>query len=236
VSHLGDLGEDLAAASLALARRFATGATMWCSAPAWPQHAHHVAVEFVHPVIVGKRALAAVVVSEPDPVGVLRTLARSGDIFLAVAAADEVAVAAAMRRCRAWGLESVWVGAGPRPEPGAADHVVWLDEPGDVAAVAGHFVLLYHLLWELTHVCFEHPGLLRPPSDDCTDEVCTTCRDEGHLGEVLGRPVGTTARVRTATGVEAIDTTLVGAVAPGDLVLVHAGLAISSVDSARPES
>jgi len=28
---------DLAAASLALARRFAAGATMWCVAPQWPQ-------------------------------------------------------------------------------------------------------------------------------------------------------------------------------------------------------
>ena len=51
---------DLARAALALARRFAAGATMWCLAPAWPEHARHVAVEFVHPVIVGKRALPAV--------------------------------------------------------------------------------------------------------------------------------------------------------------------------------
>ena len=52
------LGGDLALAALALARRFAAGATMWCLAPAWPEHARHVAVEFVHPVIMGKRALA----------------------------------------------------------------------------------------------------------------------------------------------------------------------------------
>jgi hypothetical protein len=32
------LGEDLARAALALARRFAAGATMWCLAPAWPEH------------------------------------------------------------------------------------------------------------------------------------------------------------------------------------------------------
>ena len=29
------------------------------------------------------------------------------------------------------------------------------------AARSGDVVLLYHLLWELTHVCFEHPGLLK---------------------------------------------------------------------------
>ena len=45
--------DDLARAALALARRFAAGATLWCVAPAWPEHARHVAVEFVHPVIMG---------------------------------------------------------------------------------------------------------------------------------------------------------------------------------------
>ena len=62
---------------LALARRFAAGATMWCLAPAWPEHARHVAVEFVHPVIVGKRALPAVSVVDPDPVAALRATASA---------------------------------------------------------------------------------------------------------------------------------------------------------------
>ena len=31
--------ESLAAAALDLARRFAAGATMWCLAPEWPEHA-----------------------------------------------------------------------------------------------------------------------------------------------------------------------------------------------------
>ena len=52
----------------------------------------------------------------------------------------------------------------------------------------GTFVLMYHLLWELTHVCFEHPGLLKPPADECTDDVCVTCSDEGRLGEVVLEP------------------------------------------------
>jgi hydrogenase maturation factor len=230
------LGGDLATASLALARRFAAGATMWCSAPAWPYHAHHVAVEFVHPVIMGKRALPAVAVTDPDPVPALRTLARSGDILLALADADDQAVAAAMRRSEAWGLESVWIGSGRRPEPGSANHVLWLDEhnarddPNAPAAATGQFVLLYHLLWELTHVCFEHPGLLRPAKDDCDGVVCVTCRDEGRLAEVTSTAAGG-ARVRTAAGAEAVDTSLVGRLAPGDLVMVHAGMAIGVVET-----
>ena len=71
-----DLGADLAAAALSVARRFAAGATMWCVAPAWAEHARHVAVEFVHPVIMGKRALPAVSIEAADPVSALRAFAR----------------------------------------------------------------------------------------------------------------------------------------------------------------
>src|SRR4051794_41268721 len=59
---LGSLAPALAATALPLARRFAAGATMWCWSPDHPEQAQHVAVEFVHPVIVGKRALPAVAV------------------------------------------------------------------------------------------------------------------------------------------------------------------------------
>jgi hypothetical protein len=90
-------------------------------------------------------------------------------------------------------------------------------------------VLFYHLLWELTHVCFEHPGLLKE-SSECSEEVCVTCSDEGRLGEVLTATADGMATVRTANGVETIATTLVDPVATGELVLVHAGTAISRVD------
>ncbi|MFD5330021.1 hypothetical protein ACFWJO_39895, partial [Streptomyces sp. NPDC127092] len=63
-----DLSADLAAAALSLARRFHDGATLWVISPQWEPHAHHVAVEFVHPVIMGKRALPSVALVEPDPV------------------------------------------------------------------------------------------------------------------------------------------------------------------------
>ncbi|MBA3302725.1 MAG: hydrogenase assembly protein HupF, partial [Acidimicrobiia bacterium] len=73
---LGPLAVDLAATALSLARRFAAGATLWCWAPGADQHARHVAVEFVHPVIVGKRALPAVAVTDAvgDAPATLRSL------------------------------------------------------------------------------------------------------------------------------------------------------------------
>ena len=81
----GGLAEDLAAASLAMARRFAAGATLWCVAPSWEPHAHHMAVEFVHPVIVGKRALPAFALIGSDLVGRAGVAVRTGDILIAVA-------------------------------------------------------------------------------------------------------------------------------------------------------
>lgn len=227
--ELGTLAGDLSATALALARSFAGGATMWCLAPAWPPHARHVAVEFVHPVIVGKRALPAVTVDAPDPVAALRATVRNGDVLLAVSAASEPVVVDLMRRSRAWGLRTIWIGAGRRPEPGAADHVAWVDDPSPLVPYSGRLVLLYHVLWELTHVCFEYPGLLRESSDECIDDVCITCSDEGVIGEVVASSEAGQARVRTADGHEAVDVTLIGAVAPGDLVLVHAGAALTRV-------
>ena len=67
--------------------------------------------------------------------------------------------------------------------------MLWLDDPDPLVPATGRFVLLYHLLWELTHVCFEHPGLLTETAE-CTDEVCITCSDEGRLGEVVGPGAG----------------------------------------------
>jgi hydrogenase maturation factor len=233
-----DVADDLAAAALGLARRFAAGGTMWTVAPQWPAHGRHVAVEFVHPVIVGKKALPTVHLDDRDLVGSVRLLARPGDVVLVIGPADDRAVASVLRRAEAWGLTTLWVGAGPRPPAGAADHVLWVasDEAPGVLERSGAFVLLYHVLWELTHVVFEHPGLLTDPADlaapdgGCTDDVCITCSDEGRVAEVAGVVDPTSAVVLAGGRRETIDTTLVGPVGPGDLVLVHAGTAISVVD------
>src|ERR1700712_2016078 len=86
-----DLSADLAAAALAVARRFHDGATLWVISPQWEPHAHHVAVEFVHPVIMGKRALPSVALVEPDPVAQARVASQPGDLLIAAASAGEPA-------------------------------------------------------------------------------------------------------------------------------------------------
>jgi hypothetical protein len=236
-SYIGvELSADLAAAALDLARRFHEGATLWVISPQWEPHAHHVAVEFVHPGSVGKRALPSVALVEPDPVAQARVASQPGDLLIAVAAADEPAVVDAMRRAPAWGVLTLWIGSGPRPPAGAANHVLWIDSEDPMVPATGTFVLTYHLLWELTHVCFEHPGLLKPPADESTQEVCVTCGDEGRLAEVVLEPspeshdTAGRALVRTAKGEEWVDTTVLGEVGVNDLVLVHAGAAITRLE------
>jgi hypothetical protein len=222
-----ELAADLAAAAFTLAKRFAAGATMWSLAPSWEPHALHIAVEFVHPVIMGKRALPAVALTGPNLVDLVRVSVRPGDIVIGVGAAADLDLRSVMRRSPAWGATTIWIGSGERPVAGMADHVLWLDDPDPRVAATGGFVLFYHLLWELTHVCFEHSGLLKPES---AEQICITCSDEGRLGEVVSPSADGMAEVRTARGVENVATALIDPVAAGELVLVHAGTAISRIE------
>jgi hypothetical protein len=179
----------------------------------------------------GKRALPSVALVEPDPVAQARVASQPGDLLIAVASAGEPAVVDAMRRAQAWGVVTLWIGSGPRPPAGAANHILWIDSDDPMVPATGTFVLMYHLLWELTHVCFEHPGLLRGSADECAEDVCVTCSDEGRLAEVVLEPTDTSgqALVRTSKGEEWVDVTMVGDVSPNDLVLVHAGAAITRI-------
>jgi hypothetical protein len=159
------IADDLAACACDVARRFAAGSTMWCVAPRWAEHARHIAVEFVHPVIVGKRALPAVSVDAPDPIDALCANTVSGDILVVIGDATTASISPLLLRARARGLTTIWVGAGDRPAAGLADHVLWIDDVVSGAARHdGSIVQLYHLLWELTQVCFEYAGLHGPSS------------------------------------------------------------------------
>ncbi|HVA10405.1 MAG TPA: HypC/HybG/HupF family hydrogenase formation chaperone [Acidimicrobiales bacterium] len=221
--------EALAAAALTLARRFAAGGTMWCVAPEWPSHGRHIAVEFIHPVIIGKRALPAMSIDSGGGAAALRLLVRRGDVLVVVSTAGNAAATDLLDRAEAWGLTRVWLGTGPRPAARRAEHVVWLEgsDPA-LAARSGDMVLLYHLLWELTHVVFEHPGLLEAPPG-CAGEVCITCSDEGRVAEVRSLLEGGAVEVTIEGVVETVDATLVAPVAPGDLLLVHAGVALTTI-------
>ena len=65
---------------------------------------------------------------------------------------------------------------------------------------------------------------------ECVDEHCITCGDQGLPLRIVALEGSGLARCRDDAAPSEPDTTvdvqLVGAVAPGDLVLVHAGVAL----------
>jgi D-sedoheptulose 7-phosphate isomerase len=126
-----------------LASRFlAGGRLLACGASAQDQSdARHVAVEFVHPVIVGKRALPALAL----PPEQLELLVDPGDAVIAFGHAAAVAAA------RASGCLTIAFAPGPAE---------WIFEPatGDPFVDQELIESLYHVLWELVHVFFEQAG------------------------------------------------------------------------------
>jgi hydrogenase expression/formation protein HypE len=67
---------------------------------------------------------------------------------------------------------------------------------------------------------------------ECTDQVCITCSDEGREAQVVA--IGDHGRADVLAGgqLETVDASLVDA-RPGDVVLVHAGVALALVDQSQ---
>lgn len=220
----------LARGALALAERFSAGATMWCVSPQWPEHARHLAVEFVHPVIVGKRALPAVHLAGPDPAPSLRLLARPGDVLAVIVSGSlesDAGTEDLLRRAGTWGLLRMWLSGGAPPPVGLVDHA-WITDPGPA-----DLILAYHVLWELTHVVFEHPGLLGAGATK-DPAVCVTCVDQAELAEIQSVGADHMAEALIEGRLQPVDVSLLDGARPRDLVLVHAGVAIGPGSGERP--
>jgi D-sedoheptulose 7-phosphate isomerase len=150
--------ERLARLCHRMAERFARGGRLiaFGHSPAARSDARHVAVEFVHPVIVGKRALPAIgLAGEGGGLAEqLALLAEPDDIAIAFGAGEDggdAAAAIALARERGC-LTLAFAAAGAEWE---------FEPPGADAAVRQELVeTLYHVLWELVHVFFDHRGLL----------------------------------------------------------------------------
>jgi len=219
--------DGIARACHAMARAFAAGGTLHAlGTGAAASDAAHVAVEFMHPVIVGKRALPALAPTN-DVTGATSgpALLRSGDIALGlVHAAEDPAVTRFLEEAHRRGaLTLALTGAGGAPR---ADHV-FVVPSGDPQVVQEVQETVYHVLWELVHVFFEHAGLLE---EDCSEGACLTCGDVAVAARVVDVADGT-ALVEAEGRREEVATDLLGAVAVGDVVLCHAGVALQRADA-----
>lgn len=176
-SFFSEHAQALAVLCHGMARRFARGGRLVAfGTGAAVTDAQHVSVEFVHPVIVGKRALPALALPN-DISSTVSLMLAGGDAFLAhqvqtMCSPDDIAlgmvhrdddegfaaVAAALEEAAGMGLLTVFLG-GPERSAKGAEHLFHVpsDDPFVVQEV---HETLYHVLWELVHVFFEHKGLL----------------------------------------------------------------------------
>jgi D-sedoheptulose 7-phosphate isomerase len=176
---LGADAELVARACHDMARRFAGGGKLVVfGSGAAATDAQHLAVEFVHPVIVGKRAFPALSlgadvatltgVASRDGVAEvfarqLRLLADPADIALGLSADGNCPlVRGGLDAARERGLLTVALVGGDGGAV-AADRLadpVLVARSTDPRVVKEVHVTTYHVLWELVHVFFEHPGAL----------------------------------------------------------------------------
>jgi D-sedoheptulose 7-phosphate isomerase len=178
---LAGQADAVAAACHAMAVRFHRGGKLVVFGTGGAStDAQHVAVEFVHPVIVGKRALPAISlttdvatvtgIAERDGVAAIfahqiRFLADPADIALGLSADGNTAsVLAGLEAARELGLLTIALAGrdgGQIAAAKVADHllVAGSDDPRVVKEL---HVTMYHVLWELVHVFFEQPGVLGP--------------------------------------------------------------------------
>ncbi|MGO9904743.1 MAG: SIS domain-containing protein [Solirubrobacteraceae bacterium] len=151
--------DNLARVCHLMAERFARRGRLiaFGRSPAARSDARHVAVEFVHPVIVGKRALPAIGLAGEggDIAGQVALIAGPDDIAMGFGADCDDGVALARER----GCLTIAFSPGAGAE--------WeFDPPTDDPYIRQELVeTLYHVLWELVHVFFEHRGLLEGRSE-----------------------------------------------------------------------
>ncbi|MGZ4665480.1 MAG: D-sedoheptulose-7-phosphate isomerase [Frankiaceae bacterium] len=162
-----------------MAARFRRGGTLLVFGnAAAATDAQHIAVEFLHPVIVGKRALPAVSLTndwatlsglaaargaEEVFASQVRALGRPHDIALGVSADGRCPdVLHGLRAAAERGLLTVALvggdGGGIAVDP-AVTHAL-VTPSTDPRVVKEVHVTTYHILWELVHVLLEHQDVL----------------------------------------------------------------------------
>jgi D-sedoheptulose 7-phosphate isomerase len=203
---LTEQAEAIVLACQAMARRFRQGGALiifgnGASSP----DAQHIAVEFVHPVIVGKRALPALALTNdgatltglassqhwPEAFAhQLRSLARPQDIALGLALDDQCQnVWNGLQAARDMGLLTLALTgrqSGGMTRTAAVDHLLAVAADDPHVLKEAHMTC-YHLLWEVVHLCFEHAELLDPGVQCSGRHASRPCQSDA-LGGVTHPP------------------------------------------------
>jgi D-sedoheptulose 7-phosphate isomerase len=177
--HLVEHASEVADAAFSMAVNFHHGGKLLAfGIGSASTDAQHVAVEFVHPVIVGKRAFPAISLTTDIATQTaiaaragmaevfahqLGKLAEPGDIALGISPDGNCpSVLAGLAAARKAGLLTVALaghGGGAIAANSAADHLL-IAGSADPRVIKEIHVTMYHLLWELVHVFIEQPSVL----------------------------------------------------------------------------
>ncbi len=167
----------IAEACWAMARRFSQGGRLMAFGNgAQATDAQHVSVEFVHPVIVGKRALPALALTNDSAtmsglmakgdsnklfVQQMRVLARSQDIAMGFTIdGNDANVVETLEVAKRMGLLTLCLTGGAGLAGGTEIDYTFAVQSNDPFVIQETHETLYHVLWELVHIFFEHEGLL----------------------------------------------------------------------------
>lgn len=182
--------DAILAASLAMARAFHRGNKMLvCGNGGSATDAQHVAVEFMHPITVGRVALPAVCLSNDmamvtavaNDVGISHVFSRqvialgkAGDVLLAISTSgNSENLIHAFETARRMGLVTIgFAGAeggemAAAKERGELDHCLTVPTPS-IHRIQESHVTLYHAMWDLVHTLLQHPRLLEGESKEFT--------------------------------------------------------------------
>ncbi len=170
--------EKIAMTCWSMAQRFHRGGRLLAFGNGeWATDAQHVSVEFVHPVIVGKRALPALALTNDSAtlsammlgegagiafVHQLRTLARPQDIAMGFSPDGNCTnIVETLTIARSLGLLTLGLtgGDGGLLKQAKLDFC-FIVQAHDPTVIQETHETLYHVLWELVHIFFEHEGLL----------------------------------------------------------------------------
>jgi len=180
--------DEILAASLALARRFHRGRKLLvCGNGGSATDAQHVAVEFMHPITVGRKALPAIClnndmamvtavandVSFADVfVRQLIALANEGDALIAISTSgNSDNLLQAFRTARKMNLLTIGFAGDDGGKMKEIHDAALLDfcfivPTSSIHRIQESHVALYHIIWDMVHTFLEHPAVLEEVATD----------------------------------------------------------------------
>jgi D-sedoheptulose 7-phosphate isomerase len=177
--------DTVLAVSLAIARAYHRGKKILvCGNGGSATDAQHVAVEFMHPITVGRKALPAICLSNDmamvtavaNDVGFadvyvrqIIALGQEGDVLLGISTSgNSENLIHAFAMGQRMGLTTIGFAGGDGGQMEALRGEALLDFCLSVPTSSIHriqetHVTLYHIIWDMVHTLLEHPAILSEP-------------------------------------------------------------------------